>query len=176
MNKQVISDNHKVDFAKRKGKTDEWFTPLGAVVKIVDIISSGAVVWCPFDTEESNFVKELSKTNKVVFSHIDNGEDFFDFEPNKWDIIVSNPPYSLRNKILERAFSFGKPFALLMNTNGLFDSKIRWELFKNNDFTLFYLQGRTPFMNEDMVLMESPPFQSAYICSKIFDDKIVFSK
>lgn len=174
-----MNENHKIDFAKKKGATDEWYTPESAVLSIVDELPKGVVVWCPFDKKESNFVKILLQCGyKVEYSHIENkGEDFFNYEPLQWDIIVSNPPYSIRNKILERIFSFKKPFALLMNTNGLFDSKIRWDMFSKNDFSLFYLKGRVNYMKEyKKVEKSSPPFQSAYITSGIFDEKIVFEK
>lgn len=174
-----MSENHKIDFAKKKGATDEWFTPESAIMPIVKKIPIGSIVWCPFDKEESNFVKVLKQCGyKVEYSHIDYKEnDFFEYEPNKWDIIVSNPPYSVRNKILERAFSFKKPFALLMNTNGLFDSQIRWDIFSKNDFSLFYLKGRVNYMKEyGKSEKSSPPFQSAYITSGLFKDKIVFEE
>jgi hypothetical protein len=174
-----MSENHKIDFAKKKGGTDEWYTPESAVMSIIKELPTGVVVWCPFDKKESNFVKVLRQCGyQVECSHIDNeDEDFFDYEPFEWDIIVSNPPYSVRNKILERVFSFKKPFALLMNTNGLFDSNIRWDLFSENDFSLFYLKGRVNYMKEyGKVEKSSPPFQSAYITSGLFSEKIVFEK
>ena len=37
------------------------------------------------------------------------GIDFFDFQPEYWDVMVSNPPFTNR-KYFERALSFGKPF------------------------------------------------------------------
>jgi hypothetical protein len=62
-----------------------------------------------------------------------------------------------------------------MNTNGLFDSQIRWDLFSQNDFSLFYLKGRVSYMKEyGKVEKSSPPFQSAYITSGLFKEKIVF--
>lgn len=62
-----------------------------------------------------------------------------------------------------------------MNTNGLFDSQVRWDLFSKNDFSLFYLKGRVNYMKEyGKVEKSSPPFQSAYITSKLFNSKIVF--
>lgn len=170
-------ENHKIDFAKKKGLTDEWYTPESAVRSILKYIPAGKIIWCPFDTEQSNFVKVLQECGYTVeFSHIQNeDENFFNYEPFEWDIIVSNPPYSIRNEILKRVFGFGKPFALLMNTNGLFDSQIRWNLFSQNDFSLFYLKGRINYMKEyGKVEKSSPPFQSAYITSKLFEDKIVF--
>jgi len=171
-----MNKNYKIDFAKTKGLTDEWYTPESAVNSIVKVLPFSSIIWCPFDTEESNFVKILRQNGFIVeCSHIQNqDEDFFNYEPFEWDIIVSNPPYSIRNYILKRAFSFGKPFALLMNTNGLFDSQVRWDLFSNNDFSLYYLKGRTAFYNNKWELLKSPPFQSAYITSKLFNQKIVF--
>lgn len=168
-----------MDFAKKKGLTDEWYTPESAVMSIIEHIPIGIVIWCPFDTEESNFVKVLRKCGyQVELSHIQNeDEDFFNYEPFEWDMIISNPPYSIRNDILKRVFDFNKPFALLMNTNGLFDSKIRWDLFKNANFTLFYLKGRVNYMKEyGVVEKSSPPFQSAYVCNNLFNEKIVFEK
>jgi hypothetical protein len=172
-----MNENHRIDFAKKKGLTDEWYTPKSAVESILKHIPIGKIIWCPFDTEESNFVKVLQECGYTVeFSHIKNeDEDFFNYEPFEWDIIISNPPYSIRNDILKRAFAFQKPFALLMNTNGLFDSQIRWDLFSQNDFSLFYLKGRVSYMKEyGKVEKSSPPFQSAYITSGLFKEKIVF--
>ena len=171
-----MNENHKIDFAKKKGATDEWYTPVEAVKPIIDFIPKDSIVWCPFDTNESNFVKELQKRGvAVIHSHIDENKDFFKFEPVEYDYIVSNPPYSIRNDILKRLFELDKPFAMLMNTNGLFDSKIRWDMFINNQFTLFYLKGRVNYMREyGKVEKSSPPFQSAYICSQMFRERIMF--
>lgn len=172
-----MEENHKIDFAKKKGATDEWYTPESAVMSILKHIPIGKIIWCPFDTKESNFVKILTDCGHIVeFSHIENkDEDFFNYEPFEWDIIISNPPYSIRNDILKRVFSFKKPFALLMNTNGLFDSKVRWDMFSENDFSLFYLKGRVNYMKTyGEVEKSSPPFQSAYITSGLFREKIVF--
>ena len=165
-----------VDFAKAKGKTDEWYTPKSAVSVILPHITNFSTIWCPFDKEESEFVQQIQKTHKVITSHIDDGKDFLTFLPSiKFDCIVSNPPYSIRNEILKRAFQINKPFALLMNTNGLFDSSIRWGLFKDKMFTLFYLKGRVNYMKSPgQNIKGSPPFQSAYICFGMFNEKIVF--
>ena len=77
------------DILYSKGNNDECFTPNYAVIPILEYIPKEAVIWCPFDTEESEFVKEISKTNKVIFSHIINGQDFYNYEPNEhWDMII----------------------------------------------------------------------------------------
>ena len=50
------------------------------------------------------------------------------YEPDRWDIIVSNPPFSLKNKVLERLYLFNKPFAILLPLNSL-QGKARYKYF-----------------------------------------------
>ena len=52
---------------------------------------------------------------RVVHSHILTGEGFFVYEPEEWDLIVSNPPFSIKQKVVERCLALGKPFALLLS-------------------------------------------------------------
>ena len=104
------------------GSNDECYTPLYGVKPILKYIPKDVIVWCPFDTFESHFVKEISKTNKVITSHKWTGQDFFDYEPDEWDVIVSNPPFTNKRKYFERALSFDKPFALIMTNTWLNDS------------------------------------------------------
>jgi len=170
---------YEIDFAKKPSKSDEWFTPKEAIYPILTYLKPNSIIWCPFDEEISNYPKILREAgHKVYCTHIKKGYDFFQMNVlNEVDYIISNPPYSLRNNILKRLFELNKPFLMLMNTNGLFDSKIRWDLFNNNNFTLLYLKGRVNYMKEyGKEIKSSPPFQSAYICSGIWDEKIIFTK
>ena len=96
------------------GNNDECYTPDYGVTPILKYIPKDAKVWCPFDTEKSEFVKQISQTHSVEYSHIDEGKDFFTYEPFHWDVMVSNPPFTNKRKFFERALSFNKPFALIM--------------------------------------------------------------
>lgn len=170
-----MNDTTKVRL--KKGTTDEWYTPAEGIYPFLPYIPEDVkIIWCPFDIRKSLYVKILREEGyKVVHSHIERSKDFFEYEPEEWDMILSNPPYSIRNDILTRCFKLGKPFALLMNTNGLFDSAYRWDLFTSNNFTLGYVKGRVNYMREQGVKdKSSPPFQSAYICHKISKEKIIF--
>ena len=110
----------------------------------------------------------------VTFGHIETGQDFFDIDNlQDYDAIVSNPPFSKRQKILERLFDSGVPFAMIMNFNGLFDSKSRWELFKDNRFELLVPLGRIHFFNENCE-GNSPNFQSIYVCKGMSKNQIEF--
>ena len=103
-----------------EGKNDECYTPDYGVEPILEFIPENKIVWCPFDTKESQFVKQISKINPVVYSHIEDGKDFFEYEPDKWDIIISNPPFTNKRKYFERANSYMGFFKLKI----LFDFKI----------------------------------------------------
>lgn len=110
----------------------------------------------------------------MTYSHIVDGVDFFDIDNlTDYDAVVSNPPFSKREAILERLFTSGVPFAMIMNFNGLFDSQKRWRMFKANDFELLIPNGRMHFVNEDCV-GNSPNFQSVYVCSGMADKTIEF--
>ena len=112
----------------------------------------------------------------VTYSHIDTGTDFFDIKNlNEYDAVISNPPFSKRQEILEKLFEIDIPFALILNFNGLFDSKKRWELFKNNEFELLIPKGRMHFYNENCT-GKSPEFQSIYVCHRILEKQIEFAE
>ena len=125
--------------------------------------------------EHSEFVRVLSDNGfEVEHSHIATGIDFFDrMDLREFDAIVSNPPFSKRQKILKRLFESDVPFAMIMNFNGLFDSKSRWKLFKENQFELLVPLGRIHFFNEDCDC-NSPNFQSIYVCRGMCDRQIEF--
>lgn len=161
----------------KKSSTDEWYTPVEPVEGIVPYLNRWGYrkILCPFDKEDSNFVMVLKREGfDVTFSHIDTGTDFFDIDNlNEYDAVVSNPPYSKRQKILERLFGARVPFAIILNFNGLFDSKARWKMFKENDFELLVPCGRMHFFN-DKCDGNSPNFQSIWVCHGMSDQTIEF--
>lgn len=137
------------DILYSKGNNDECYTPFYGVKPILKYIPNNTTVWCPFDTEKSEFVKQirnLGRGIKVIYSHISKGEDFFTYEPNvKWDVIISNPPFTGKRKIFERALSFNKPFALIMSNTWLNDSAPK-QLFKDKDLQLLMFDKRMKFI------------------------------
>ncbi len=161
----------------KQSNTDEWYTPPHAVEIIVPYLQRGGYkkILCPFDHAQSEFVRVLREHSfDVTYSHIDTGTDFFDIENlAQYDAVVSNPPFSKRQKILERLFDSGVSFAMIMNFNGLFDSKSRWALFKDNCFELLVPQGRIRFFNENCQ-GNSPNFQSVYVCKGMSKNQIEF--
>lgn len=159
-------------------KNDEYYTPNYAIEPIIKYLKKGSNIWCPFDKEESNYVKLLTKNGfNVINTHIENGGDFFNTNINiNIDYIISNPPYSLKNEVFERLFSLDIPFGMLVGVVGLFESKKRFNLFKNNDFEIMYFDKRISYLKsyEDEKPLINPPFSSVYLCSNILPEKIIF--
>lgn len=163
--------------------TDEWFTPESAITPLLPYLTQFKRIWTPFDHNDSeiqsNFVKVLKENgHEVINSHIEYGQDFFDFSPppHCYDAIISNPPYSLRNEVYMRLYKLNKPFAMLMNYAGLFDNKKRFNLFKKYGVQLFVLDGRTKFIKRGNSAdsESSPLFQSIYVCRGLLPSEIVF--
>lgn len=154
---------------KKNLSSDEQYTPRYAVLPIIQYLPKGKTVWCPFDTEHSEFVIALKEAAfKVVFSHIGTGQDFFTYEPEQWDLIVSNPPFSIKQKIVERCLSLGKPFALLMGNLWL-NSSAPYRLFREKEMQMLLFDKRIQFKQENGVY-----FSSSYFCYKVLPKQIVF--
>lgn len=158
-----------------KGKNDEMYTPDYAVYPILEFVPKEWVIWCPFDTEDSEFVKILRRTNKVITSHISNGQDFFKYEPiEHWDCIISNPPFTNKRHIFERALSFNKPIALLMTNAWLNDKYSKW-VFKesNRNMELLMFDKRVHYFKPDGSMSKKTTFSSSYFCSDFLPTDIV---
>jgi len=144
-----------------------------AVKPIIKYIPENWVVWCPFDTKESEFVKQITANgNRVIYSHILYGKDFYIYEPDEhWDCIISNPPFTNKRKIFERAISFNKPFALIMSNTWLNDSAPK-QLFKDKDLQLLMFNRRMKFINNGEILNKIT-FSSSYYCWNFLPKQII---
>lgn len=167
-------DSQKILYSA--GQNDECLTPKYGVLPIVKYIPTNKVVWCPFDTNESEFVITLRENGyKVINSHLQYGQDFYTYEPKEhWDIIVSNPPFTNKRKIFERALSFNKPFALMMSNTWLNDSAPK-QLFRNKQLQLLMFDKRIKFSNHGKV-NNKITFSTSYYCYDILPKDIIMEE
>jgi len=99
---------------------DACQTPAYAIDPLLPHLTNFLTIWEPAAGEgllvEALYDSELSANPMgVIASDILTGQNFFDYEPeHAWDCIVTNPPFSLKFKWLERCYQLGKPFALLL--------------------------------------------------------------
>jgi hypothetical protein len=133
-------------------------------------------IWCPFDKEDSEFVKVLKENGfRIIHSHISEGLDFFSYEPVKWDVIISNPPYQNKRAFWERCLDFKKPFALLLPLNILSDSVINVTMReRERELQLLIPSRRMRFFNK--VTGETgnqPTFKASYFGVNIFKQQII---
>lgn len=160
-------------------KDDEFYTPEYAVKPILKYLKKNSTILCPFDTEQSNFVKLFRRAgHDVTCTHIQEGKDFFKLKKANVDYIISNPPYSAKTEVLERCFELNVPFAMLVGVVGLFESKKRFNMFKYNDFEVMYLDKRVSYFKsyEEQKPSLNPPFSSVYVCHDVLPKQIVFEE
>lgn len=161
--------------ADRTIQGDERYTPDYAVYPLLEFLGDKKkkqIVWCPFDKADSAYVKVLSEAGyRVIPSHIDDGMDYFTYEPENWTVMVSNPPFSKKDEVLERAYSLGKPFALLLPINAI-QGKRRFDIYQNR-LQLLCFDQRIGYISPSMICpSEATPFASAYFCNDFLPSKL----
>ena len=152
-----------------KNKNDERYTPPILVKPILDYIRPNSTIWCPFDTKDSEFVILLKEAgHKVIFSHIDLGQDFFEYEPaEQYDYIISNPPFSKKLEVLNRLYKLDKPFAMLMNIECL-NYQVVGEFFLNKPLQLLIVDKKVSFDGN------TASFNTSYFCNKTLPKDLIF--
>lgn len=157
---------------KSKGNNDECYTYRYAVEPLLEFLTpfKNQIIWCPFDTEESEFVKVFKENGyKVVNSHIDFGQDFYTYQPAEFDLIISNPPFTNKTEMFKRLLSFDKPFAILMSILYLNDNQ-PYKMFKDIDLQLLMFNQRMEFKNQTKEKVIN--FKSAYFCKNFLPKQI----
>lgn len=197
-------------------ESDECLTPRYAVEPIVKYLKAKKfnLIWCPFDKKDSQFVRVLEREGfDVISTHISETHglaDFFDASDYhkkrppiypKHDCIVSNPPFSLKDKILEELYSLGIPFMMLLPQNSLqsvarvdmymehgleylgFDKRIcfytnKSEIKEEYDAeTRSYIQKKVYLNEMDLTKFKtSNHFSSGYFCHNVLPEKLMFEK
>jgi hypothetical protein len=95
---------------------DQCQTPPHAVAPLLPFLPAGARIWEPA-AGEGLLADALEQAgHPVMRSDWITGEDFFRWEPDPaaYDVLVTNPPYSVKYAWLRRCYELGKPFALLL--------------------------------------------------------------
>ena len=163
--------------AKSTKESDEYYTPAYAVEPLLKYLPKGQTIWCPFDKEESQFVKVLSVAGyKVIHSHINEGKDFFSYEPEEsYDYIISNPPFSCKDEVLKRLYELNKPYAMLLPLPTLQGQK-RFPYIKDCEALIF--DKRVQYFKdiEQTEVSKSASFGSIYICRNFLPNSLIFEE
>jgi len=162
-----------IDYMK-KPRYDKLYTPKYAIAPLLPYFKKfkNKIFWECTDFGKSNITKVLQKNGfKVITSHISEGKDFFKYQPKEWDILITNPPYSLKDKFLERAYSLNKPFCFLLPITTLEGIK-RGKLFRRCGVELLVLDRRINFMKNKKACW----FNTSWFCWKVLPEKLIFAE
>lgn len=156
-----------ITYVRKDGNGDEYYTPKYVVEILLPYLKNTNIktIWCPCDTEDSWFVKVFRNNGyNVIASHIKDGKDFLSYEPEEeFDAIITNPPFSIKNKIIERCLYFDKPFALLLSATVIQSASLIKLLEKTKELYFLLFDKRISYQGD------RPPFPSWYFTSRILN-------
>ena len=118
---------------------DEVYTPKEALYSLVPFVPKNWIIWeCA--SGKGMLAQHLREEGYSVVL----GENFFTDNFHA-DCIITNPPYSIKDDFLERAFGLGKPFAFLLPLTAL-EGKFRGSLYRKHGIQLIIPNGRIHFI------------------------------
>lgn len=172
--------------AKSNKESDETYTPAYAIRPIVKYVEDymkrnqkeTLTIWCPFDLSNSKYIEVLSTIPnvKLIYTHIDTGENFFFYEPEeKYDVIISNPPFSCKDDILKRLDELGKPYAMLLPLPTL-QGQGRFKYLQNIQYLGFDKRinyYRDPSMK---IIQDGVSFASCYLCKNFLPKDLIIEE
>ncbi len=171
--RDIIIVKHAMINHIKKGPYDELFTPPEAVVPLLKYLPKKLRYWECTDFGESNITLVLKENGFIVkSSHIQQNINFLkDDPPFEYDVIITNPPYSIKDSFLERAYNIGKPFCFLMPLTTLEGVK-RGKMFRKYGIQLLVLDRRINFMKNKKNVW----FNTSWFCWKILPKDLVFEE
>ena len=156
---------------------NELYSPFYIVDHIIKYLPKDKIIWCPFDEEWSAFYVRLKECGyKVIRSSLKDNQNFFEYEPDQWDIIVTNPPFSIKDKVLNRLYSFHKPFAVFLPLNSL-QGKSRFQYFKQG-IQILSFDSRVCYHDQKHMnsVVKGSPFATAYFCKDLLPKDLIIEQ
>jgi hypothetical protein len=93
-------------------KCDNYTTPKYVFEMLLPYIDTSMIIYDPFfyDGSSGEYLTELGYKNVIH-----NNEDFYiNWCKYKFDIIITNPPYSSKVKVFQELYKVNKPFCVLV--------------------------------------------------------------
>ena len=159
-----------INFAQN-GAYDELYTPEYAIFPLLKYLPKNIKIWECTDYGESNITKvlknngyEVISTHKKDFDFL-NDETYFEF-----DMIITNPPYSLKDEFLKKCYEYNKPFALLLPLTSL-EGINRGKMFNDKGIELIVLDKRVDFNGKG-----SCWYNTSWFCWNVLPKQLVFEE
>ncbi len=163
-----IKGENNMTYKKYIKKFDEVYTPTTPILQFLtasNLLGKGLTFLCPADTKQSKFVEVLETLNEnVIYGHISEGKDFFEHDYGEYDFILTNPPYSIKNKWLQHSIKLNKPFAYLLPLDSI-ATKLRADLYENNPNIQFFIHKK----RIDFTGKKNPHSANVWVCRNLPD-------
>jgi hypothetical protein len=177
---------------------DETYTPpyaVNAIAKYIpnsikvreDGISKITRILCPFDKDEHAFPSVFKALGyEVVNTHYDPetgvGRDFFTYTKDEVkslgiDYLVSNPPFSTKDLVLERCEELDIPYALLLPLPTLQSNRRYKKVFSNGKTQALIFAERIGYSTREKSWEEigmTNHFGSIFICKDVLPQALIF--
>ena len=111
-----IAKNNRLHYKATavKFQDDDYETPDIVLKDLLPYIPEG-VIYDPFYCK-GTIIEEWKKLDKIC---INEKKDAFEWQPDNFALVVSNIPFSIKEKCVKLCLDFDKPFALLMPIDAL---------------------------------------------------------
>ena len=153
-------------------KNDELYTPDYAIEPLLKYLPKDKIIWECTDFGSSNITKLLKQHDyKVISTHKDNFDFLTDIPKFDFDIIITNPPYSLKNEFLKKCYEYDKPFCLLLPLTSL-EGIERGKMFREKGIDVLVLDKRCDFMDNK----KSNWFNTSWFCYKVLPKQLIFEE
>lgn len=130
-------------------KNDELYTPKYAIKPLLKYLPKNIKIRECTDYGSSNITKILKENEfEVIKTHKDNF-DFLNDKPDfEFDMIITNPPYSLKDEFIKKCYEYNKPFCLLLPITSL-EGIERGKMFRKNGIELLVFDRRCNFIYDN---------------------------
>lgn len=151
--------------------SDECYTPTEAVVPLLKYLDKDKVYYEATSGISKSIVNCMRDNG---FRCIESNRDFLNSslaieDILNYDGIITNPPYSIKDKFIEKCYAIDKPFALLLPVSAIQGIK-RGSMFQKHGVELLVLNKRIDFTGKG-----SPHFGVAWFCHGILPNNLIFS-
>ena len=134
---------------------DECYTPCDQVLPLLDYLDKNKTYYEATSGFSSQIVDGFKKYEYNIMPSGD--KDFFDCSVNDiQDGIVTNPPYSIKDKFIKHCYELGKPFALFLPVASMQGGK-RGQMFMEYGMSCLVYNYRVDFTGGGW-----PPFGNAW--------------
>ncbi len=123
--------------------SDEYITPSGAWDLVLPFVPAGSCVWDPFYCDGSSGAYFSAKGFRC--HHAPNEDFFAHTPPADCEVIVTNPPFTLKRQVLERLRALDRPFVLLLPISALGTAYFRENFGNNHDVSIIFPPRRIQF-------------------------------